>query len=41
MILLRFAIIVFGLALVGMAFSLSSAHSQDSDPGPSIIAVIR
>jgi hypothetical protein len=28
MILVRFAISIFALALLGMAFSLSSAHSQ-------------
>jgi hypothetical protein len=34
MILMRFAISLFALALLGMAFSLSAAHSQqDSGPG--------
>jgi hypothetical protein len=41
MILLRFAIVLFGLALIGMAFSLTSAHSQDNNSGPSVVAVIR
>jgi len=30
MMLIRFAIALFGLALLGMAFSLNSAHSQAS-----------
>jgi hypothetical protein len=31
MILIRFAIVLFGLALLGMAFSLNSAHSEESN----------
>jgi hypothetical protein len=32
MILIRFAISLFALALLGMAFSLSAAHSQQPAP---------
>ncbi len=31
MILVRFAISLFALSLLGMAFSLSSAHSQPTE----------
>jgi len=34
MILVRFAISLFALALLGMAFSLSAAHSQQADHAP-------
>ena len=36
MIMIRFAISLFALALLGMAFSLSSANSQQSQGGPAI-----
>lgn len=36
MIMMRFAISLFALALLGMAFSLSAADSQQSQAGSAI-----
>jgi hypothetical protein len=41
MILIRFAIALFGLALLGMAFSLNSAHSQESYAAPAFMVTVR
>jgi hypothetical protein len=40
MILIRFAISIFALAMLGMAFSLSAAHSQQGErPAPAMLTV--
>jgi len=36
MILIRFAISLFALSLLGMAFSLSAAHSQQAVTAPAV-----
>jgi len=39
MILVRFAISLFALALLGMAFSLSAAHSQQGSHAPAAVTL--
>jgi hypothetical protein len=40
MILIRFAISIFALALLGLAFSYSSAQSEQEHAAPSIGAAV-
>jgi hypothetical protein len=40
MILIRFAISIFALALLGLAFSYSSAHSEQDFDSPAVSVAV-